>query len=62
MNVVTVGGEVVAIGPTLILDIVIKGEPVEAMVDSGSQSKSRETLHRISRRLARQEQPLPRTA
>ena len=61
VNVVTACGEVAAIGPTLVLNIVIEGEPVEAMVDSGSQSTivSRETLHRIGRRLARQGQPLP---
>ena len=61
VNVVTACGEVAAIGPTLVLDIVIEGEPVEVMVDSGSQSMivSREMLHRIGRRLARQGQPLP---
>ena len=32
----TACGEVAAIGPTLVLDVQIEGEPVEAMVDSGS--------------------------
>jgi hypothetical protein len=39
----------------------IEGEPVEAMVDSGSQSTiiSCETLHKIGRRLSRQGKPVP---
>jgi hypothetical protein len=61
VNAVTVCGEIAAIGPTLLLDVMIEGEPVEAMVDSGSQSTiiSRETLHKIGRRLSRQGQPVP---
>ena len=61
VNAVTACGEVAAISPTLVLDITIEGEPVQAMVDSGSQSTiiSRETLHRIGRRLSKQGQPLP---
>ena len=57
----TACGEVAAVGPTLVLDITIGGEPVEAMVDSGSQSTiiSHETLHKIGRRLSRQGTPLP---
>ena len=54
-------GEVAAIGPTLMLGVTIEMEPEEAMVDSGSQSTiiSRETLHRVGRRLSRQGKPLP---
>ena len=61
VNAVTACGEVAAIGQTLMLDVMIEGEPVEAMVDSGSQNTiiSRETLHRVGRRLNRQGKPLP---
>ena len=60
VSTVTTCGKVAAIGSTLLLDIKIEGEPVEAMVDSGSQSTiiSRETLHKTGIRLGRQGQPL----
>ena len=39
------------VGPTVLLDVEIDGVPIEAVVDTGSQSTiiSRETLHAIGR-------------
>lgn len=56
VNAITAAAEVAAVGPTLVMDVTIEGETVEAMVDTGSQSTiiSRDALHRIGRRLKSQ--------
>ena len=48
-------------GPTLYLDILIEGVPVQAMFDTGTQSSivSRDVLHAIGRHLEHQGRPLP---
>ena len=57
----TACGSVAAIVLTLVFDIIIEEELVEARVDSGSQSTiiSRETLDKIGKRLSRQGKSLP---
>ena len=65
VNVVRVNTEeknsLKAIGPTIYLSIIIGGIPVEAMVDTGSQSTiiSRSLLHKIGQKLRSQGEPLP---
>lgn len=48
---VTAVGKAEAIGPTLWLNVTIEGVPIDAMVDSGSESTiiSRHMLHRVFR-------------
>ena len=50
-----------AVGSTLYVDLTIEGVPVQAMVDTGSQSTiiSRDILHQVGRQLASQGKPLP---
>ena len=50
-----------AVCPTLYVDLTIEGVPVQAMVDTGSQSTiiSRDVLHKVGRHLASQGKPLP---
>ena len=50
-----------AVGPTLYVDLTIEGVPVQAMVDTGSQSTilSRDVLHKVGRHLASQGKSLP---
>ena len=50
-----------AVGPTLLLDVLIEGLPVKAMVDTGAQSTiiSRSTLHAIGHHLSQSGRPLP---
>ena len=50
------------VGPTLLLDLQIEGVPVEALVDTGSQSTiiSRTTLHTIAKHLRENGHPLPK--
>ena len=57
----TACGSVAAIVLTLVFDMIIEEELVEARVDSGSQSAiiSRETLDKIGKRLNRQGKSLP---
>ena len=57
----TACGSVAAIVLTLVFDMIIEEELVEARVDSGSQSTiiSRETLDKIGKRLSRQGKSLP---
>ena len=57
----TACGSVAAIVLTLVFDIIIEEELVEARVNSGSQSTiiSRETLDKIGKRLSRQGKSLP---
>ena len=57
----TACGSVAAIVLTLVFDIIIEEELVEARVDSGSQSTiiSCETLDKIGKRLSRQGKSLP---
>lgn len=49
------------VGPTVLLDVEVEGVPIEAVVDTGSQSTiiSRETLHAIGRSLRGAGRPLP---
>ena len=51
-----------AVGPTLLLDVQIEGVPIEALVDTGSQSTiiSRTTLHAIARHLKQNGRPTPK--
>ena len=53
--------DVPAVGPTLLLDVLIEGLPVKATVDTGAQSTiiSRSTLHAIGRHLRQNGRPLP---
>ena len=57
----TACGSVAAIVLTLVFDMIIEEELVEARVDSGLQSTiiSRETLDKIGKRLSRQGKSLP---
>ena len=50
-----------AVGPTLYVDLSIEGVPVQAMVDTGSQSTiiSRDLLHKIGKHRTNQGKPLP---
>ena len=50
-----------AVGPTLYVDLTIEGVPVQAMVDTGSQSTiiSRDLLHQIGKHLISQGKSLP---
>ena len=50
-----------AVGPTLYVDVAIEGVPVQAMVDTGSQSTiiSRDLLHQIGKHLTSQGKSLP---
>ena len=51
-----------AVGPVLLLNLQIEGLPVEAMVDTGSQSTiiSRNTLHKVKDQLLRQGKEVPK--
>ena len=55
-------GQAGVVGPTLLLDLQIEGVPVEALVDTGSQSTiiSRTTLHAIAKHLRENGHPLPK--
>ena len=61
VDTISAEGSTEAVGPTLYLDLFIEGVPVEAMVDSGSQSTiiSREVLHKVGRHLKTQGKQLP---
>ena len=50
------------VGPTVLLDILIEGVPMEAVVDTGSQSTiiSRDVLHMVGRSLRQQGHSLPK--
>ena len=52
-----------AVGPTIYhyVDLIVEGVPVQAMVNTGSQSTilSRNFLHKIGKHLTSQEKPLP---
>ena len=53
-----------AIGPVMYLKVEVKGVPVDAIIDCGSQSSiiSRELLHKVGHALYREGKPLPTLA